>query len=181
MNDLYVRLKHSHDSNVAVIVALSNDGIVSGLSLCIANCIHNYDYIICDVFSQIHAHQVDFWEQGYGIDLLKTWHYSKQYPPSIEMTVQHGQELPQPLKLSVNFEGCTEEYVPKFQIILPAGIYRSRFPLLPILIINHYTVGLQSGLQHVPLTTGQPIMPLHGNHRNMHIKLLNLEVKCDLL
>ena len=44
------------------------------------------------------------------------------------MTVRHDQiKLPQSLKLSINFEGCTAEYVPKFQIILPAG--RSRFPL----------------------------------------------------
>ena len=37
MNDPCVRLKHSHDSNVEVIVALSNDGIV-GVCLYVTNC-----------------------------------------------------------------------------------------------------------------------------------------------
>ena len=76
--------------------------------------------IILSFPMQIRAHQVDFWEQGYGIDLLKTWHCSKQYPPSIEMTVQLSGQV-QLLKLSVHFEGCVAECAPKFQIILSAS------------------------------------------------------------
>ena len=113
MSNRCVRLTHSDDSNGAVTVASSNGGIV-GFCLYVAN----YNIMIIHIFdSQIHAHQVDFWER---VDQLKTGHHSKQYPPSIEMTVLHAQ--PQAVTLSVNFEGCTAEYVPKFQIILPAGM-----------------------------------------------------------
>ena len=83
------------------------------------------------------------------------------------MTVLYAQ--PQVVKLSVNFEGCTAECVPKFQIILPAGM---------VIIIgfpnNHYvtypyTVGLQPGPQQkISSATDQPVMPLHGNHRYVH-------------
>ena len=50
-------------------------------------------------------------------------HEKKQYPPSIEMTVQlPNQEQVQKPILSVSFEGCAEEHeIPQFQLILPIG------------------------------------------------------------
>ena len=70
-------------------------------------------------FSQIHASLVDFWEQRYGIDQLRTMHDSNQYPPSIEMTIYQLQ--PSNNILPVHFEGCAAEYAPQFEFYLPAG------------------------------------------------------------
>ena len=71
----------------------------------------------------MYASLVNFWERGYDIDLMESLHYSKQYPPSTEMTVQLSNQvqLQQPPRLSVNFEGCAAEYSPQFQVILPIG------------------------------------------------------------
>ena len=79
--------------------------------------------MVINIFPQIHASLVDFWEQEYDIELLKTLHDSRQYPPSIEMTVElSGQvELDSPKILSVFFEGCAAEFTPEFQFTLPTG------------------------------------------------------------